>query len=676
MIADAPDKPFGGVPLAEVRLNVDAVQLTEPGLVDRVLSAKRAFAIGLVATPDAAWTRLSIKKQSALLAAGGNESQAYLTDCKFEAAELDGASVARIISVDGRGASMKVPMFSRPNPGLGSAEPTKLPGVRAILYEVQPGKPAAAVRALASAFVPSTALTGFGDTSISGAGPSQLWLRMAETADGEHELGQLAISSGRENTASAPKQATATPVPATAAKTLRACPGSVSVRVLRAEGLRDAERIGKQDPYVRLSVCSEVPQGVDGAAEAGWPRVPCAERYNGTVKTHVAENQGTSPTWDEVVVVQADDLLTAGMLVEVFDEDTTSDDLIGACVLGLGQLCDQQSSTNAAEPDKAVTAGAAWYPVYYKGEHRGAIYLDIAVIAEQKQGTSQSGAVTGHRTATQGGVFLVRVLEAGKLRVVQSMGKQDPQAHVDLLPPPVELSKGEIKVLDGVTTSSAVATDAHTKAVWDSVLELPVTYDLSAASKAQITTPSLQLRVVDAGHVERLIGATRIAVEALLAEPGLVFDRTLGLQPTVGATSGSPGSAGQVHVRMVWWHPSAQSITKDMCIEALLRGSDGDKAAGGSQPTLPAESASEPKPLSLAIRWTRGRNLDPLQQGSHRKQVCTVDETCASVIADPFCHWQQQVLVHQSLPTLRVICIVQPHTAAVCLFAYSPPLCD
>ncbi|KAG0333527.1 hypothetical protein BG004_000796 [Podila humilis] len=128
---------------------------------------------------------------------------------------------------------------------------------------------------------------------------------------------------------------------------------SLSIIVHNAQGLEDVETMGKNDPYVRLTL-----------------ELQDKDAYK---KTTVKKNAGRNAEWDERLIldnfhVDQDPYL----YVEVLESDTGIDPPIGFTAIPLSQVVNS--------PNKATKAEYQLYTA--NGKEKGNIVLTIAVVGD------------------------------------------------------------------------------------------------------------------------------------------------------------------------------------------------------------------------------------------------------------------------------------------------------
>jgi|JI6StandDraft_1071083.scaffolds.fasta_scaffold35635_1 Ca2+-dependent lipid-binding protein len=134
----------------------------------------------------------------------------------------------------------------------------------------------------------------------------------------------------------------------------QAISGFATLRVVRAELIRDKSILTNMDPYVVI-------------------RTNAAE-----VQTNVATGQGKTPTWNNAFSINmtGDQILH----VSVFDKSLLKDGLIGETTVNLGTT---------------LNAGlfAGWVPLYYKGQTAGQLYLEIDATNTNAQTVGAQGGL-------------------------------------------------------------------------------------------------------------------------------------------------------------------------------------------------------------------------------------------------------------------------------------------
>lgn len=93
--------------------------------------------------------------------------------------------------------------------------------------------------------------------------------------------------------------------------------GALQINVQRGEFEKDADLIGKMDPYVTLA---------------------CGESE---FATRVAENQGKTPVWNEVHTFYIND--EKSLQIKAYDKDLKSSKLLGEDIISLEQVRQQKS---------------------------------------------------------------------------------------------------------------------------------------------------------------------------------------------------------------------------------------------------------------------------------------------------------------------------------------------
>eukprot|EP00343_Euplotes_focardii_P011142 CAMPEP_0205830842 /NCGR_PEP_ID=MMETSP0206-20130828/42295_1 /ASSEMBLY_ACC=CAM_ASM_000279 /TAXON_ID=36767 /ORGANISM="Euplotes focardii, Strain TN1" /LENGTH=256 /DNA_ID=CAMNT_0053134865 /DNA_START=24 /DNA_END=791 /DNA_ORIENTATION=- len=113
--------------------------------------------------------------------------------------------------------------------------------------------------------------------------------------------------------------------------------GKLSLRVLRGRNLTNMDMLGKQDPYVRVTV-------------GGM-----------TKKTQVIKKGGKDPEWTEYLDFETDGKVDS-IAIEAKDADPLKDDLIGTVELPLDELINRGAKEH-------------WYTVQRKGKDQGEVAL-------------------------------------------------------------------------------------------------------------------------------------------------------------------------------------------------------------------------------------------------------------------------------------------------------------
>ena len=126
--------------------------------------------------------------------------------------------------------------------------------------------------------------------------------------------------------------------------------GSLTVKVVRAKGLRNPDRTGEPDPYVTLTMESLVP----------------SLQQQFTTLTH--DNGGSTPIWN--AIFNFDIVDQTEVVLKVFDEDFGLDDLIGS------------TNINIVDVIRDLGAAEGWHDIFYKsgGKRKvaGKVFLEFS----------------------------------------------------------------------------------------------------------------------------------------------------------------------------------------------------------------------------------------------------------------------------------------------------------
>lgn len=157
---------------------------------------------------------------------------------------------------------------------------------------------------------------------------------------------------------------------------------TLDVRVIAAHDLKNTETFGKQDPYVTL-----------GFNEAG----------KGFVKTYVAQDAGVNPQWNQgfSIPVQGNDLF-----VELYDQETTGDDVIGFAAIPIAQL--------HPLPGSSING---WFQLYStdKAKPKGEINLILTLRPAVQSGYPNEQSVKGQSYPHQAQVKRLKSKETANL---------------------------------------------------------------------------------------------------------------------------------------------------------------------------------------------------------------------------------------------------------------------
>ena len=113
--------------------------------------------------------------------------------------------------------------------------------------------------------------------------------------------------------------------------------GSLRLSVIEAKLTRDTEWFSKMDPYCVI------------------------ETRHQKVRTRTINEAGKTPKWNQVFDIDVK-YIGDDMIVTVYDEDVTSDDLVGKTTIKLSSLC-----INGGLDD--------WFPIQFKGRQSGQVHL-------------------------------------------------------------------------------------------------------------------------------------------------------------------------------------------------------------------------------------------------------------------------------------------------------------
>ena len=120
---------------------------------------------------------------------------------------------------------------------------------------------------------------------------------------------------------------------------------TLNLKICDGKLYRDTETMGKMDPYVSLVVGDQ------------------------KFKTKVHQDAGKYPKWDQLFTIKTK--LNTTLKFQVFDEDTTSDDLVGDGSFDLIR--------NYVVVKKLIIA-----PITFKGELAGEIRMEVELIVDEK----------------------------------------------------------------------------------------------------------------------------------------------------------------------------------------------------------------------------------------------------------------------------------------------------
>lgn len=181
--------------------------------------------------------------------------------------------------------------------------------------------------------------------------------------------------------------------------------GKLTVTVVRAQGLKNMEMIGKSDPYVIAYVRVLFP-----------------------AKTKTIENN-LNPVWDETFSFDVEDQETQSLVFQVFDQDIGNDKLLGAAIHPLIKLTPEETKeldlplTPVLEMENVVDKGNRGkltirvnYHIYSKEEQKAAMDEENALLAAKKS-AAEAGLIGGTIDVIGGAVG-----GAGKLVVGAASG--------------------------------------------------------------------------------------------------------------------------------------------------------------------------------------------------------------------------------------------------------------
>ena len=113
--------------------------------------------------------------------------------------------------------------------------------------------------------------------------------------------------------------------------------GTLRLTIIEAKLTRDTELFGKMDPWVNI------------------------ETRHQKLRTRTLNGAGKTPKWDQAFDVDVK-YIGDDMNITVYDEDVTTNDLVGKTVIKLSALC-----VNNGLDD--------WFPIHYKGKQSGQLHL-------------------------------------------------------------------------------------------------------------------------------------------------------------------------------------------------------------------------------------------------------------------------------------------------------------
>ncbi|KAF9900363.1 hypothetical protein BX616_002612 [Lobosporangium transversale] len=136
---------------------------------------------------------------------------------------------------------------------------------------------------------------------------------------------------------------------------------SIHIKVHSAEGLRDVENFGKNDPYLQVSLDFE--------------------KKNSFKKTSVKKNAGKNPEWNEEIILNDYEPNEHHYLyVEILDQEKLADAVIGYGAIPLRQV---------------ISAGGSYrgkFEVYDdESKPHGAVSLTISILSAGQQAPASSG---------------------------------------------------------------------------------------------------------------------------------------------------------------------------------------------------------------------------------------------------------------------------------------------
>jgi len=113
--------------------------------------------------------------------------------------------------------------------------------------------------------------------------------------------------------------------------------GSLALTVIEARLTRDTETFGKMDPYVKISTRMQ------------------------NFKTAVKDGAGKTPVWNQTFNIDVK-YIGDDLKIQVYDEDTGSDDIVGESTVKLSAFCIQGGIDD-------------WFQIAYKGKQSGQVHL-------------------------------------------------------------------------------------------------------------------------------------------------------------------------------------------------------------------------------------------------------------------------------------------------------------
>ncbi|KAF9436589.1 hypothetical protein BGZ76_003501 [Entomortierella beljakovae] len=143
----------------------------------------------------------------------------------------------------------------------------------------------------------------------------------------------------------------------------------IQVNVFSAEEMKDVERMGKNDPYVTLTLD--------------------LKNKDSFVKTAIKKNAGKEATWNETLFLENYDPNRHNELfVNVLDDESLADEPIGFTAIGLNQVSNAPGKALKAKYELNMT----------NGKQKGFITIEVIVLhpGEQARALSQAQAARGN----------------------------------------------------------------------------------------------------------------------------------------------------------------------------------------------------------------------------------------------------------------------------------------
>ena len=174
-------------------------------------------------------------------------------------------------------------------------------------------------------------------------------------------------------------------------------PGTLTLTVHKARKLEKKGMFGKADPYALISL--------------------------GKLKSRTKTiNNNQNPDWEFETKFDVDNSSPRNILIDIFDEDTGKDDILGTTTLDLDEIVKQRSLLNQWYPLEKCKSGEVMLSVFYKP----------STPSRSSSIKSRESLKSNGYTQPIAGMLSINVLKAKKLEKSGLFGKVDPYVLLKL----------------------------------------------------------------------------------------------------------------------------------------------------------------------------------------------------------------------------------------------------